>query len=122
MCVAILRRMAEDWGGVPTFNTLLFEQITPRLFEMAMTPTFDTSDAVTNALAGEIAKVLKLIHIKTGPTFITFLAQVYFPSIQCPPDAAQQFVQHLEKSPIKQFTDVFKEFTRASKFLNLRTS
>jgi hypothetical protein len=68
--------MVEEWGGVPTFTTLIFEQIVPHLFEMAMSPSFDISDAVTNTLAGEIAKVLKLVHTKTGPPFITFLAQV----------------------------------------------
>lgn len=72
--MAILRRMAEEWGGNPTFNPLLFEHIAPRLFETAA--GLDRTDAMMNTLLGDIAKVQKIIHAKAGAAYITFLAQV----------------------------------------------
>jgi len=112
ICVSILKRMVEEWGGIETFNSFLFERVVPRLFETPLNPSFDLNDASSNALVLEIAKLLKLITGKTGAAFVTFLGNVYLPSLQCPPEFIQQFVLHLDKSPIKQFHEFFKGFVR----------
>jgi exportin-T len=115
VCIAILRRMIEEWGSIATFNTFLYERIVPRLFELVLSPSFDLNDASSNALVIEVVKLQKIIAAKRGVEFQNFLLQVLLPNLGCPPEVIQQYVHHLDKSPVKQFQDFFKNFIRAKR-------
>ena len=50
-------------------------------------------------MIGEIANLLKALHLKRGDDFAGFLEKQLLPSIQCPPDAARALVGALQEAP-----------------------
>eukprot|EP01113_Clastostelium_recurvatum_P043579 TRINITY_DN7235_c0_g1_i4.p1 TRINITY_DN7235_c0_g1~~TRINITY_DN7235_c0_g1_i4.p1 ORF type:complete len:1068 (-),score=308.25 TRINITY_DN7235_c0_g1_i4:49-3252(-) len=121
VCVQVLKRMVEEWGGtgeraLPGFNKVIYEQIVPLTFTIITTPPFDPNDSYSNALLTEIVKLHKSIVTKCGPEFLIFMIQSYFPyTLRLPPDVAQNFAAQLEKAPPKAYQDYLKAFLRSKK-------
>lgn len=45
-----------------------------------------------------MANFLKGLQLKRGAEFVDFMSSTFFPSIQCPPDAAQAFLTALQEA------------------------
>jgi exportin-T len=61
-----------------------------------------TSMFIYQALT-EICNLAKAIQTRRGDEFIDFLLNVYFPSINCPTNLANDFIQGLQTQETKQF-------------------
>lgn len=84
---------------VPGFEQFLYEHAVKVCFEVPMRPTFDFDDAACVQVLGEIATFLKGLQLKRGDEFVAFMTSSLFPSLQCPPDAANAFLHALQTAP-----------------------
>jgi exportin-T len=48
---------------------------------------------------GEMAIFLKTLHSRRGSEFLHFMANVFLPSINCPPETAQLLLNELVQAP-----------------------
>ncbi|KAG0204147.1 pre-tRNA nuclear export protein [Mortierella sp. GBA30] len=99
----------------PGFYQFLYEHIVRITFEVPMKPTFDLQDGQSVLVIGEIAGLQKAITTKQGEVFLSYLSQVYLPSIHCPPDLAQEYAQALQQLDGKQFKKYFQAFIQKSR-------
>lgn len=92
----------------PGFYQFMYEHILRVTFEVPMKPNFDLQDGQSVLVLGEIAGLQKAIALKQGDTFLSYLNQVYLPSINCPPELAQEYIQALQQLDAKQFKKYFQ--------------
>lgn len=106
------------------FENFMYKTLAGLIFEIPGKPDFDFADAqtqiVSRASAGmevpadrlelfclqaltEICNMAKAIYAKRGQEFLDFLANVYFPSINCPTQLANDFILALQTQETKQF-------------------
>ncbi|KAI1313816.1 pre-tRNA nuclear export protein [Mortierella claussenii] len=107
-----------DFGGkmeAPGFYQFMYEHILRITFEVPMKPSFDLQDGQSVLVLGEIAGLQKTMAMKQGDAFLTYLSQVYLPSINCPQDLAQEYVQALQQLDAKQFKKYFQAFIQKSR-------
>lgn len=98
----------EEKLEAPGFYQFMYEHILRITFEVPMKPTFDLQDGQSVLVLGEIAGLQKAIASKQGDTFLSYLNQVYLPSIHCPPELAQEYIQALQQLDAKQFKKYFQ--------------
>ncbi|KAF9345126.1 pre-tRNA nuclear export protein [Mortierella sp. AD094] len=99
----------------PGFYQFMYEHIVRITFEVPMKPNFDLQDGQSMLVLGEIAGLQKAMALKQGDVFLTYLSQVYLPSINCPGDLAQEYVQALRQLDAKQFKKYFQAFIQKSR-------
>ncbi|KAF9961993.1 pre-tRNA nuclear export protein [Modicella reniformis] len=99
----------------PGFYQFMYEHIIRITFEVPMKPTFDLQDGQSMLVLGEIAGLQKAMAQKQGDVFLSYLSQVYLPSINCPADLAQEYVQALQQLDTKQFKKYFQVFIQKSR-------
>lgn len=98
----------EEKLEAPGFYQFMYEHILRITFEVPMKPTFDLQDGQSVLVLGEIAGLQKAIASKQGDTFLSYLNQVYLPSIHCPPELAQEYIHALQQLDAKQFKKYFQ--------------
>ncbi|KAF9898864.1 pre-tRNA nuclear export protein, partial [Lobosporangium transversale] len=99
----------------PGFYQFMYEHIVRITFEVPMKPSFDLQDGQSVLVLGEIAGLQKAMAAKQGDAFLTYLSQVYLPSINCPVDLTQEYVQALQQLDAKQFKKYFQAFIQKSR-------
>ncbi|KAI8058345.1 armadillo-type protein [Syncephalis plumigaleata] len=112
LAFSLLGKMVTLWCGtaesamaLPGFDQFLFGEIIPVCFEVPINPTFNLADGQTQLAFGELATLLKLAYQN----------KVYFPSIQCPTELAQEIFQALDQLDTKQFRTFYKNFILKSR-------
>ncbi|RKP27159.1 armadillo-type protein [Syncephalis pseudoplumigaleata] len=121
LAFSLLCKMVAVWGGtaelamiLPGFDQFLYGEVVPVCFEVPVNPAFNLADGQTQLVFGELATVLKLVHEKQGTQLQQYLQEVYFPSIQCPAEPAQEICQALDQLDTKQFRTFYKVSKQAS--------
>ncbi|GJJ75579.1 exportin-T [Entomortierella parvispora] len=99
----------------PGFYQFMYEHILRITFEVPMKSNFDLADGQSVLVLGEIAGLQKAMALKQGEAFLTFLSQVYLPSIHCPAELAQEYAQALQQLEAKQFKKYFQAFIQRSR-------
>jgi exportin-T len=56
----------------------------------------------------ELASIHKTLFLKQGTEYVNYMKSVYFPSIQCPPDTAEQYCQAVQQYDNRQFKKYFQ--------------
>ncbi|KAF9200449.1 pre-tRNA nuclear export protein [Haplosporangium sp. Z 27] len=102
-------------GIAPGFYQFMYEHIVRVTFEVPMKSNFDLQDGQSMMVLGEIAGLQKALVAKQGDGILTYLSQVYLPSINCPADLAQEYVQALSQLDAKQFKKYFQAFIQKSR-------
>ncbi|KAI8599615.1 armadillo-type protein [Dissophora ornata] len=102
-------------GEAPGFYQFMYEQILRITFEVPMKANFDLQDGQSMLVLGEIAGLQKTMALKQGDAFLTYLSQVYLPSMNCPANLAQEYVQALQQLEAKQFKKYFQAFIQKSR-------
>ncbi|KAK3826715.1 MAG: armadillo-type protein [Linnemannia gamsii] len=105
----------EDKLEAPGFYQFMYEHILRITFEVPMKANFDLQDGQSVLVLGEIAGLQKAIALKQGDTFLSYLSQVYLPSIHCPPELTQEYIQALQQLDAKQFKKYFQAFIQKSR-------
>ncbi|KAG0367569.1 pre-tRNA nuclear export protein [Gamsiella multidivaricata] len=99
----------------PGFYQFMYEHILRVTFEVPMKPNFDLQDGQSMLVLGEIAGLQKAMVMKQGDVFLTYLSQVYLPSINCPTELAQEYIQALQQLDAKNFKKYFQAFIQKSR-------
>ncbi|KAF3922113.1 Exportin-T [Dactylellina cionopaga] len=130
MAIALMARMSSVWGGpeipettsqkaylqqepVPGFDRFMitFSEIS---WGVPANPAFDAKDAESRLVLGEVATLQKVIYGRTGTNFVTYLQGTYFPSINFPEQAAEEYLSALQQLDHKKFKKFFQNFVLQS--------
>ncbi|EPS43840.1 hypothetical protein H072_2067 [Dactylellina haptotyla CBS 200.50] len=141
MAIALMARMSSVWGGpeipetvlpedkkkpqaaakannlpqepVPGFDRFMitFSEIS---WGVPANPAFNAKDAQSRLVLGEVATLQKVIYGRTGSNFVTYLQGTYFPSINFPEQAAEEYLLALQQLDHKKFKKFFQNFVLQS--------
>lgn len=59
--------------------------------------------------------IQKTLCIKQGNNFIEYMKNVFFPSIQCPPETAERYCQAVQQYESRAFKKYFQSFISEAK-------
>lgn len=115
-CVAVFLKLISDWCGssnepekVSGFRRFAVEQFFPECCVLSvLRSNFDLRDANTFTLFGDIAQAQKTLYEKVGDEFLLHVATVVLPSVHCPPNLAEQYCFHLQRSSVKELKAFLK--------------
>lgn len=96
------------------FMEFSFQTIFPTSFEVPMLKTFDLTDGQTVLIFGEITSIHQAILRATGATFIDYLINRFLPSINCPSDKQQEFINAIQTLDARGYRKYFQEFITQS--------
>ncbi|KAL7748978.1 pre-tRNA nuclear export protein [Sorochytrium milnesiophthora] len=127
--IGLFGKIVSAWSGFPSagqaaayphlttgwFDEPARETVARICFEVPLQDSFQLSDAKSLLVMHEIANLQKVVLLKQGTDFVQFLAQGYFPRIQCPPALAAEYVAALQQLDAKKFQDYVKNFITQSK-------
>ncbi|KAF3902259.1 Exportin-T [Arthrobotrys entomopaga] len=132
MAIALMARMSSVWGGPEIPETILpedkkknpqapvpgFDRFMITFSEICWgvpaNPAFDAKDAQSRLVLGEVATLQKVIYGRTGSNFVTYLQGTYFPSINFPEQAAEEYLLALQQLDHKKFKKFFQNFVLQS--------
>ncbi|CAG8540097.1 13108_t:CDS:10 [Ambispora gerdemannii] len=100
---------------LPGFDRFMYEQILRVCFEVPMRDTFNLSDGQSILVLNEICLILKAMLAQQSSDFVDYLRGTWLPSIQCPPELAEEFSQALQQLDAKALRKYFQEFIRKLK-------
>ncbi|KAL3700068.1 hypothetical protein R1sor_018090 [Riccia sorocarpa] len=118
ICVQIFTRLIADWCDcgsmdekVPGFRRFVVERFASECCMYSVLQTsFDLRDANTFSLFGEIVTAQKMLYEKCGEEFWMHLATKLLPAVHCPPNMAEQYCLHIQKSDSKDLKAFYKPF------------
>lgn len=116
VCVQIFTCLIKDWCGtcVEEEKVLGFRGFVVETFAAkccvysVLEPTFDLRDANTFTLFGEIVAAQKVIYEQCGNEFLIHQATQVLPAAHCPPNVAEQYCLHIQRSDIKDLKSFYK--------------
>ncbi|KAH6557672.1 hypothetical protein KP509_1Z101100 [Ceratopteris richardii] len=116
VCVQIFIRLIKDWCGihseeekVPGFRKFIVESFAAKCCVYSvLEPSFNLRDANTFSLFGEIVATQKVIYDHCGNDFLLYQATHILPTVHCPPNLAEQYCFHIQRSDVKDFKSFFK--------------
>lgn len=141
LAIALMARMSSVWGGPEIPETVLPEdkKKNPQAAQKAnallepvpgfdrfmitfseicwgvpANSAFDAKDAQSKLVLGEVATLQKVIYGRTGGNFVTYLRGTYFPSINFPEQAAEEYLSALQRLDHKNFKRFFQNFVLQS--------
>ncbi|KAJ7566188.1 hypothetical protein O6H91_02G091900 [Diphasiastrum complanatum] len=118
VCIQVLAKLIMDWCGsssekekVPGFRRFVIEQFAAEccIFSVLQN-SFDLRDVNTVVVLGEIVAVQRIIYEKYGDEFLMQLANQILPAAHCPPNLAEQYCLHIQRSDVKDLKIFFKSF------------
>ncbi|EWC43484.1 hypothetical protein DRE_07516 [Drechslerella stenobrocha 248] len=137
LAIALMARMSSVWGGPEIPETVLPEdkKKNPQAAQKAAAvqeplpgfdrfliifseicwgvpanSAFDAKDAQSRLVLGEVAMLQKVIYGRTGSNFVAYLRGTYFPSINFPEQAAEEYLSALQRLDHKNFKKFFQNF------------
>jgi exportin-T len=119
--LSVLAKMVNVWGGIteetsiPGFADFIYQQIVTIIFEIVMKDDFNFQAAETLLILNEISNLHLTILQKQGVKYAEYLLSYFFPSINCPSQAARDFVDAMQNSDKKTFSKYLKSFFQAMK-------
>lgn len=93
LCFEVPLQSNFDFGDAQSF------QVSAGFTEMVSEASQDEADIIFQQVLGEMANFLKALLQKRTTEFTEFMQTTFFPSIQCPPEAAQAFMTALQEAP-----------------------
>jgi len=119
--VSTWARPTESANGVdsadtiPGFERFVYEHVFPLAFKVPSLPEFNMKDGQMVTVCHEIGGLLQAICQTRGKEAYDYLADVFFPGVQCPPPTALEFLTAAKDLDSKGFRKYFTDFVRASK-------
>ncbi|KAF3937224.1 Exportin-T [Dactylella cylindrospora] len=139
IAIALMARMSSIWGGPEIPETVLpgdkakgqtqkanalqdpipgFDRFMITFSEISWgvpaNSAFDAKDAQSKLVLAEVATLQKVIYGRTGTNFVTYLRGTYFPSINFPEHAAEEYLLALQGLDSKNFKKFFQNFVTQS--------
>ncbi|KAI9245963.1 armadillo-type protein [Sporodiniella umbellata] len=116
MSFGVFLKMVNAWANSnPGFDAFVYNELIPITFTVPTSAAFNLSDGQSILVFGEITSIQKAMYLKQGGKFIEYMKTVYFPSIQCPPETAEAYIQAVQQCDSKQFKKYFQSFITEAK-------
>ena len=113
--VGALGNIVFKWGStMQGFETFIYENMVPLVYETPARSDFDLSDAQSQQVVGELAGLIKKIYATRGEDLINYLVNIYFPRINCPPELAQEMAGTLKSADVKAYRKQILQFVKLS--------
>jgi len=96
--------------GIPGFEQYVYERLVSLAFEVPGQASFLLEEAMCQVVLGEIAVLLKTIYERRGNEAISYIADVYLPSVQCPAPMAAELGAALKAQEAKAFKRTLDAF------------
>jgi exportin-T len=118
--------------AIPGFERFVYEHVFPLAFKVPSLPEFNIKDGQMVTVSSsyysvvqhcshflpqvchEIAGMIQAICQTRGKEAYDYLADVFFPSVHCPPATALEFLTAAKDLDSKAFRKYFTDFVRAS--------
>ncbi|GAB6029893.1 hypothetical protein CHUAL_005594 [Chamberlinius hualienensis] len=113
ICVSILKKLIETWGGangVDWFEQFMFTYILPACFNAPLKNTFDMNDAQTILVLNEIAACIKAMYNIKGEKTVHYMKEV-LNNLNVSQQIQEEYCQAL-RSELKLFKSYQKTFYR----------
>jgi len=120
-CISTWARPTDGTNGIsstdsiPGFERFVYEHVFPLAFKVPSMPEFNIKDGQMVTVCYEIAGLIQTICQTRGKEAYDYLADVFFPGVQCPPQTAVEFLTAAKDLDGKSFRKFFTDFVRASK-------
>ncbi|KAF8471802.1 Exportin-T [Kalaharituber pfeilii] len=88
----------------------LIQRFSETCWAVPTSPSFNAKDAQAKLVLGEIGGVQKVIYMKAGDDFVSFLRNIYFPSVGAPTPLVEKYLNALQSMNEKDFKKFFKDF------------
>jgi exportin-T len=117
-CFAILRGMAEHFGGhdqnaIVGFNSFLYQQVIRLSFSVPADARFNLDDAVSNTVLVEIVQLHKTIANKCGKEFEEFMLHTFLPTLNWPSEVAHQYMIHLKNANVAELKTFLRNYFKS---------
>ena len=93
--------------ALPGFGSFMITRLSPVCWALPTNPAFNPKDAQARQVLGEVASLQKTIYTKTGKDFLTYLREVWFPSLRLDAGAGEEYLHALEQREAKGFRQFF---------------
>ncbi|XP_065179067.1 exportin-T-like [Sycon ciliatum] len=112
-CFILLRKLCEAWSQgeviMDDFDTFVYEHVIPACFLSPLQPGLSLQDAHVFMALSENGTLMKIILAKEGSKLLHFLQAKYLPSLNLPPELAQEYCEALQQD-IKVMRTYLKAF------------
>lgn len=123
VCVQIFICLIKDWCGtrieeekVPGFRRFIVETFAAKCCVYSvLEQSFDLRDANSISLFGEIVTAQKVIYEQCGDEFLIHQATKVLPAAHCPPNLAEQYCLHIQRSDVKDIKSFYKSLVEKLK-------
>eukprot|EP00250_Pteridium_aquilinum_P019445 c24434_g1_i1 orf=571-3564(+) len=123
VCVQIFSRLIKDWCGtrveeekVPGFRGFVVKTFAAKCCVYSvLESSFNLRDANTFNLFGEIVAAQKVIYEHCGNEFLIHQATQVMPAVHCPPNMAEQYCFHIQRSDVKDLKSFYKSLVEKLK-------
>ncbi|KAJ9097300.1 hypothetical protein QFC21_004969 [Naganishia friedmannii] len=96
---------------LPGYQQTVYDRLVPEIFNMVMSPDFNTKDGQSQLILHEVSNLLRDILIARGQEGIDFLL-TFLTSKQCPLPAAQELVRRMRSEILREFRKTFSDFIK----------
>ena len=112
----VLWWISKVWFGkskLAGFETFISQEVVTACFQALARPGFNVKDAEQFLMMREIAHLLKHVHLAGGAEFITYLHDMYLPSIGLPTDVVAACIAafgastNINRKPLVDFLKLF---------------
>ncbi|KAI9847879.1 MAG: pre-tRNA nuclear export protein [Thelocarpon superellum] len=102
---------------LPGFTEFMITRLSPVCWALASNPDFNPKDAQSRQVLSEAAALQKTIYAKTGPAFVSYLKDVWFPSLQLAAgsDVVEEYLRNLQTRDVRAFRQFFVTFVQQSR-------
>ncbi|EFJ23763.1 hypothetical protein SELMODRAFT_174640 [Selaginella moellendorffii] len=124
ICVQVLSRLAWDWCGnstvveqVPGFHRFVIDRFAADCcIRSILQASFNLNDANTVSLLNEIASAQKTLYERCGEDFLIQMATKVLPAVRCPPNMAEEYCLHIQRSDPKVLKTFYRNFAEKLRF------
>ncbi|KAI9474086.1 MAG: armadillo-type protein [Benjaminiella poitrasii] len=122
MSFGVFLKMVNAWAtdaanntSVPGFDQFVYNELLPITFSVPMSAAFNLADGQSLLVFGEMTSIQKAMCVKQGNKFFEYMNNVFFPSIQCPPETSERYCQAVQQYDNRQFKKYFQTFITEAK-------
>ncbi|CDZ96539.1 Nuclear mRNA export factor receptor LOS1/Exportin-t (importin beta superfamily) [Phaffia rhodozyma] len=100
---------------IPGFEGYIYDRLIPLCFEVPSNPAFRIKDGQAQLVMSEVVNLFRSVVAARGQEAFDRLGGVFFPSINCPPETAADFLNQLRTLDAKNFRRWFTEFVKSAR-------
>jgi len=114
LCLSVITKTVELWGGEGGINRMVCEDIAPIIFRASLRPDITPKDKIATTLISELATIQRVMYAKCGQQFLQRSVGI-LPTMGYDPATVQAYAQYLESAQPNQWQDFYKQMLQSRK-------